>query len=65
MKAIAAIGLDIAKQVFQLYGADKVGQTVFREKLRRSEIIRFFSEQPARLKYDIGFHFPTATALAN
>jgi transposase len=40
------IGLDIVKQVFQVHGADKAGRTVLRRKLRRSEVARFFSEQP-------------------
>jgi transposase len=43
MKA-ATIGLDIAKQVFQVHGADKSGKVVFRRKPRRSEIARFFAE---------------------
>jgi transposase len=43
---IATIGLDIAKQVFQVHGADRTGRGVLRRKLRRSEVIRFFSEMP-------------------
>jgi transposase len=39
------IGLDIAKQVFRVHGADKAGRAVLRRKLRRSEVARFFSEQ--------------------
>jgi hypothetical protein len=35
------IGLDIAKQVFQVHGADKSGKVLFRHKLRRSEVARF------------------------
>jgi len=42
----ATIGLDIAKQVFQVHGVDKSGREVLRRKLRRSEVPRFFSEQP-------------------
>lgn len=38
MKA-ATIGLDIAKQVFQVHGADKSGKVIFRRKLRRSEVL--------------------------
>ncbi len=49
MKTIATIGLDIAKQVFQVHGADKAGGAVLRRKLRRCEVIRFFSVQPACL----------------
>jgi hypothetical protein len=37
MKA-ATIGLDIAKQVFQVHAADRSGKAVFRRKLRRSEV---------------------------
>ena len=43
---VATIGLDIAKQVFQIHGADKAGRTVLRRRLRRKEVARFFSEQP-------------------
>ena len=46
MKAVATIGLDIAKQVFQVHGADKMGRAVLRRKLRRNEVIQFFCEQP-------------------
>ena len=42
MKA-STIGLDIAKQVFQVHGADKKGRAVFRRKLKRNEVGRFFS----------------------
>lgn len=41
-----AMGLDIAKQVFQVHGADKSARAVLRRKLRRSEMPGFFSEQP-------------------
>ena len=41
---VATIGLDIAKQVFQVHGADKNGRQVLRRKLRRSELVGFFSE---------------------
>lgn len=44
--SVATIGLDIAKQVFQIHGADKMGRRVLRRKLRRSEVPRFFSEHP-------------------
>jgi transposase len=46
MLKVTTIGLDIAKQVFQVHGTDKAGRTVLRRKLRRSEVARFFSEQP-------------------
>ena len=41
---VATIGLDIAKQVFQVHGADKMGHRVLPRKLRRNEVMRFFEE---------------------
>ena len=40
---VATVGLDIAKQVFQAHGTDNKGKTVFRRKLRRSEVGKFFA----------------------
>lgn len=42
MGDIASIGLDLAKQVFQVHAADIDGKTLFNKKLRRSEVIEFF-----------------------
>jgi transposase len=44
MKVVAAVGLDIAKQVFQVHAADKAGRAVVRRKLKRNEVERFFAE---------------------
>jgi transposase len=44
MKVVAAVGLDIAKQVFQVHAADKAGRAVVRRKLRRNEVEQFFAE---------------------
>lgn len=46
MKIVATIRLDIAKQVFQVHGADKSGRSVLRRKLRRNEVVPLFSEIP-------------------
>lgn len=35
MSVITTIGLDLAKNVFQLHGADQSGKAVLRKKLRR------------------------------
>ena len=43
---ITTIGLDLAKHVFQLHGVDQEGQVVLRRRLRRAEIVRFFSSLP-------------------
>jgi transposase len=39
---ITIIGLDIAKNVFQVHGADKAGRPVLRRRLQRREVLRFF-----------------------
>lgn len=46
---ITTIGLDLAKYVFQVHGADADGAPVFNRKLRRAEVLRFFEKQPACL----------------
>jgi len=43
MIMVTTVGLDIAKQVFQAHGADKVGKAVLRRKLRRGEVAKFFA----------------------
>lgn len=46
MKQVSTIGLDLAKHVFQVHGADAEGSPVFNRKLRRSEVLRFFEKLP-------------------
>ena len=41
---ITTIGLDIAKNVFQVHGADAAGAVLLRKKLRRNQVIDFFSQ---------------------
>lgn len=43
------IGLDIAKNVFQVYGEDGAGKVVLRKRLRRAALIGFFGQQPPAL----------------
>lgn len=42
MGKVITIGLDIAKQVFQVHGIDAAGVVVVRQKLRRSSVLAFF-----------------------
>ena len=49
MKQITTIGLDLAKQIFQVHGADADGFPVFNRRLRRAEVLRFFEKQPSCL----------------
>jgi transposase len=46
MEKITTIGLDIAKQVFQVHGVDIAGATVLRRKLRRDNLVGFFKALP-------------------
>lgn len=46
MDKITTIGLDIAKNVFQLHGVDTHGQIVLRKSLRRGQMRRFFEKLP-------------------
>ena len=40
---VATIGLDISKHVFHIHAADGQGQVAGRQRLRRGEIVSFFS----------------------
>lgn len=46
---VSTIGLDLAKNVFQVHGADAAGAVVFRKQLRRGKVLGFFTRQPACL----------------
>jgi len=43
---ISTIGLDLAKAVFQAHGATATGAVAFRKKLRRDQVLAFFSAKP-------------------
>ncbi|MGY5810060.1 IS110 family RNA-guided transposase [Rhizobium sp. LEGMi198b] len=49
MKEVTTIGLDLAKNVFQVHGVDGDGLPVFNRKLRRNEVLRFFERIPSCL----------------
>jgi len=46
VKDVTTIGLDLAKQVFQVHGADAEGAPLFSRKLRRAEVLRLFEKLP-------------------
>ena len=46
MSEVTTIGLDLAKNVFQVHGADSSGHAVIRKKLRRDQLLSFFSQMP-------------------
>ena len=46
MNEIITIGVDLAKNVFQVHGVDAEGGVVFRRQLRRGQVMPFFKKQP-------------------
>ena len=46
---ITTIGLDLAKNVFQVHGANERGKTVLRKQLRREQVAAFFANLPSCL----------------
>ncbi len=46
MESAAIIGIDLAKSVFQLHGADVSGRPLFRKKLARDQLLVFLASQP-------------------
>ena len=43
---ITTVGLDLAKNVFQVHAIDSTGGVVVRRSLRRAQVIPFFSKLP-------------------
>src|ERR1700677_2155189 len=43
MSEITTIGLDLAKNVFQVHGIDEAGNVLMRKRLRRSQVLGFIS----------------------
>ncbi len=43
---ISTVGLDIAKQVFQVHGVDERGKVVLQKRLKRREMAEFFANLP-------------------
>lgn len=43
---ISTIGLDLAKNVFQVHGISSTGEVVMRKTLRRSQMLPFFEKLP-------------------
>ena len=43
---VGALGIDLAKNVFQVHGIDAAGKVVITRKLRRSQVLTFFAKLP-------------------
>ena len=46
MKNLKVLGIDLAKNVFQIHGADAKGKCVLRKRMSRSKLIQFISNLP-------------------
>ncbi len=46
MSNVTTIGVDLAKNVFQIHCVDASGATVIRKRLRRRQVLAFFENQP-------------------
>ncbi len=46
MKEVITIGVDLAKNVFQVHGVDEEGGVIVVRQLRRSQMLAFFKKQP-------------------
>jgi hypothetical protein len=49
MAKISMIGLDLAKNVFQIHGIDAAGTVVLRRQVRRGQLEKFFAQLPLTL----------------
>ena len=46
---ITRIGIDLAKNVFQIHGVDRAGKVIVRKQLRRNQMQAYFGKLPATL----------------
>ncbi len=46
MNEVITIGVDLAKNVFQVHGVDADGAVLFRRQLRRRQVLALFKKQP-------------------
>jgi len=44
---VTAIGLDMAKPVFQVHGVNAHGKVIVHKQLRRKEVVAYFMNLPA------------------
>src|SRR5690242_883613 len=49
MQQVTTVGLDLAKNLFQVHGADAQGRPVLKRKLAREKVLEFFATLPACL----------------
>jgi len=47
---VSRLGLDIAKQVFQVHEVDQQGKVVLRRRLRREQVAPFLGYCPSKIQ---------------
>lgn len=60
MKDVKTIAIDLAKNIFQLHGADRHGRKVFGKRLKRAELLTFMAQHPpcaVGMEACIGAHY--------
>lgn len=60
MDKISVVGLDLAKNVFQVHAVNAQGRVVERKQLRRSEVLSWFAKiEPCRIGLEAcgGMHY--------
>ena len=46
---VTTLGIDLAKNMFQLHGVNEYGKTVIKKQIRRDQMAEFFANLPACL----------------
>jgi transposase len=46
---VTTIGIDLAKNVFQVHGVDERGKAVLKKQLKRAQMLPFFANLPPAL----------------
>jgi transposase len=46
LSSVTRVGLDLAKQVFQVHGVDAAGDVVFNKAIKRDKLLAFFAALP-------------------
>jgi len=54
LSAVTTVGLDIAKNVFQVHGVDAARAVVVAKSIRRAQLLAFFASLPPCLVGDYG-----------
>ena len=44
MEAIVTVGIDLAKNIFQIHGVNAIGEVVLRKRLTRRKVLLFFAK---------------------